>query len=88
MSHPYTDIESNSNFTVREFKNDINPIELMWHRDQEDREVEILEGNGWSFQFDNQLPFVLSKGDHICIPACVWHRVIRGSNSLKIKIKF
>ena len=86
MSKPYIDKKINSSI-IREFSDDIDPIELMWHRDKHDREVEILEGQNWKFQLDNQLPIELKKGDHIFIPAKEWHRVIKGNTALKIKIK-
>ena len=40
-------------------------MELVWHQDAEDREVEVLEGKGWELQMDNKLPFELVSGDHI-----------------------
>ena len=52
MEKPYKDLEVTEEFTIREFGPDIDPIELMWHRDNEDRMVEVLEcGKGWGFQF-------------------------------------
>jgi len=86
LSKPYIDKKINSSI-IREFSDDIDPIELMWHRDKHDREVEILEGQNWKFQLDNQLPIELKKGDCIFIPAKEWHRVIKGNTALKIKIK-
>ena len=50
---PYIDLETSTDYIVREFGDDIDPIELMWHRDDEDRSVEILDvGQGWQFQYD------------------------------------
>jgi len=84
---PYTDIEITDKYIIREFDENIDPIELMWHRDLEDRTVEVLEGNKWYFQRDNELPLELKEGVNIFIPALEWHRVIKGNTTLKIKIK-
>ena len=39
---PYTDLEITDKYIIREFGDDIDPIELMWHRDDQDRTIEIL----------------------------------------------
>lgn len=61
--------------------------ELTWHRDANDRTVLVLEGAGWSFQRDNQLPFSIKKGDIIKVAAGEWHRVIPGTGDLKLMIR-
>ena len=53
---PYIDLETTDKYIVREFSQNIDPIELLWHRDDEDRTVEVLKGEGWQFQRDNELP--------------------------------
>ena len=83
---PYKDIQNTSNQIIREFDENINQIHLMWHRDKESREVEVLEGDGWYFQKDNELPLELKKNDKIYIPKYLWHRLIKGTTNLKIKI--
>ena len=35
---PYTDLETTPQYIIREFDQNIDPIELMWHRDDEDRQ--------------------------------------------------
>ena len=75
---PYSDIAIRDNCIIREFDGNIDPIELMWHRDKEDRLVTILESNGWKFQMDNELPKELNEGDQIFIPKDTFHRVIKG----------
>jgi len=82
---PYTDYSLGQE-TIREFDADTDPMSLIWHEDQEDRIVEILTGNGWKFQFDEDLPFEMVTGDKINIPKGFLHRVIKGKNNLKIKI--
>lgn len=61
--------------------------ELTWHRDENHRIVRVLEGRGWSFQRDDQLPFNISPGDTIKIRAGEWHRVIPGQGDLRLMIK-
>jgi len=81
---PYTDLEVTDQYIIREFNENIDPIELLWHRDDEDRTIEILEGINWMVQLDDQLPTSLSQ--RIFIPRHMWHRTIKGTGSLKIKI--
>ena len=84
MSHPYKDIEVTDKYIIREFSENIDPIELMWHRDNEDRVVEILGETDWKLQLDNQLP--TSMNQPISIPRHAWHRVIKGTGNLLLKI--
>ena len=84
---PYTDLEVTDDYIIREFDENIDPIEMLWHRDLENRTVEILEGDGWKFQKENKLPVELKEGVRIFIPKLEWHRIIRGNTTLKIKIK-
>ena len=81
---PYTNIEVTDKYIIREFSENIDPIELMWHRDDEDRLVEIVGETDWQLQLDNQLP--TSMNQPIFIPRHEWHRVIKGTGSLKLKI--
>ena len=78
---PYKD-----SFNTRVFSKDVNKLELVWHQDAEDRNIEILEGKGWQLQFDNELPFDLKKGDRIFIKEGRIHRVLKGNTDLKIRI--
>ena len=84
---PYTDILIDEYCVQRTFDANVDSQELYWHRDDEDRIVEVLNaGKGWSLQFDNELPFTLDKGATIFILRHEWHRVIKGSGDLTIKI--
>jgi len=84
---PYSDILIDEHCVQRKFNADVDSHELYWHRDDEDRSVEILEcGEGWKVQLDNQLPFNLQPGTTIFILRHEWHRVIKGSGDLIIKI--
>ena len=81
---PYTDIEVTDTYIIREFNENIDPIELMWHRDNEDRTLEIVGETNWKIQLDNKLPILLKN--HIFIPKHEFHRVIKGTGTLKLKI--
>ena len=81
---PYTDIEVTDKYIIREFNENIDPIELLWHRDDESRTVEILEDTDWQLQLDNSLPTSLKE--RIFIPRHERHRVIKGTGTLKLKI--
>ena len=87
MEKPYKDLEVTDKYILREFSQNIDPIELMWHRDLKSRKVTILEGKGWSYQQEDQLPQTLHPGDHIFIPALEYHRIIKGTTDLKIQIE-
>lgn len=83
---PYKEVLSNNSRT-REFKINTPNKELVWHRDEKDRYVTILEGEGWQFQLDNELPLELQKKDVIFIPKQTYHRVLKGKTNLVIKIE-
>ena len=80
---PYTQ-NQNGNIIDRKFTQDINDDELVWHRDQRDREVTVLEQTDWQFQFDNELPQLLK--DVIFIPKNTYHRLIKGTGELNVHI--
>ena len=84
MSKPYTDIEVTDKYIIREFNENIDPIELLWHRDDEDRTVEILGETNWGVQLDNELPISLNQPIHI--KRHQWHRIIKGNGNLRLKI--
>ena len=86
MTNPYTNTPITETSVIREFSSEVDPMELVWHQDEEDRTIEILEGNGWQLQRDNELPLALQKGDSIFIPMGQIHRVIKGNTNLKIQI--
>jgi quercetin dioxygenase-like cupin family protein len=83
---PYKEV-LNNNSRTREFKVNTPNKELVWHRDEKDRYVTILEGEGWQFQLDNELPLELQKKDVIFIPKQTYHRVLKGKTNLVIKIE-
>ena len=81
---PYKDLEVTNEYIIREFDENIDPIELKWHRDNEDRIVEIVGKTDWKLQLENQLP--VSINQPISIPKGEWHRVIKGNGKLTLKI--
>jgi hypothetical protein len=89
MEKPYREKPSDDgSYLIREFKSDIDTSELVWHRDKEDRLVEVLNDTDWIFQYDNEIPMKLKKGDKIFISRNEYHRVIKGNSYLKIKVEF
>jgi hypothetical protein len=76
------------NFRIRIFSQNVDENELKWHQDEENRFIIPLHDTDWKIQLDNQLPISLIKNQVIEIPKYLWHRVIKGSNNLKIKIIF
>ena len=82
--NPYKDLEVTDLYIIREFSEDIDPIELLWHRDNEDRIVEIQGKTDWKFQLEDNLPTSINKP--IFIPRGMYHRVIKGAGNLKVKI--
>jgi quercetin dioxygenase-like cupin family protein len=61
---------------------------LKWHRDRENRLVEVLEGEDWYLQMDDEFPKKLVVGEKYYIPEGVYHRVIKGNQELKVLITF
>ena len=81
---PYINIETTDNYIIREFSQDTDELDLIWHMDDEDRTIIAIEETDWMFQFDDELPIPLNSP--ISIPRHKVHRVIKGSGDLKLKI--
>jgi hypothetical protein len=64
-----------------------NSSEYVWHRDENDRILTVLDGEGWKFQFDNQIPEIINIKDVIYVPKMAYHRLIIGKSKLKLKIE-
>ena len=79
--HPYKEEGQ-----VRTFSKDVKEHSLVWHRDREDRIVEVIEGTGWRFQFDNDIPQAM-EGKTFFIPKGTYHRIIKGETDLIINVK-
>ena len=80
MKTPYLDISDE----IRSFSQEVDEIELKWHRDEEDREVVSISKTDWKVQLDNELP--VSLNSPVKIKASTWHRVIKGTGNLVVKI--
>lgn len=87
MSKPYTD-KTEGKLKIRIFESDIESDELVWHRDRADRIITILEGDGWMFQMDNDVPKLLEAGDILNVSKMEYHRLYKaGTTPLKIQIE-
>ena len=84
MIDPYINLETTDKHIIREFSDETDIIDFMWHRDNEDRLVEALHDTDWQVQLDNELPTSLDKP--IFIPRHQYHRIIKGNGKLRVKI--
>lgn len=80
---PYYELKT-FDFIYRKFTQDIDEEELVWHRDRNDRHVEVLGDTDWQFQFEDSIPQQLQ--DTIFIPKDTYHRLIKGTGNLGIRI--
>ena len=85
MILPFQETKLSNNEFIRVFKQDTDSGEYMWHRDFEDRIVESIGETDWMIQIDNELPKQISG--EVFIPMGVYHRVIKGTGDLKIKLQ-
>lgn len=81
---PFQENKLSDNEFIRVFSQDTDSGEFMWHRDREDRIVESIGETDWMIQIDNELPKVINR---VFIPMGVYHRVIKGTGDLKIKLQ-
>ena len=82
--HPYTEEAIGGDIYLRVFSEDTLDEELKWHWDEEDRMVTPIRETDWKFQMDNRLPQPI-EGE-IFIPAGKWHRVIKGTGNLLLRV--
>ena len=82
---PYSE-KKEEGYTIREFSQDTPSFEFVWHRDKEDRIVEATHDTDWQFQLDNDIPRTLEK-NKLFIPKETYHRLIKGTGDLIVKIK-
>ncbi len=81
---PFKEEKISENTFIRTFYQGVDSGELQWHRDHEDRIIESINETNWKFQIDNELPINI-KGE-VFIPKGIYHRIIKGTDDLKIKI--
>lgn len=84
---PFKQVKLTENIVHRTFAMNVDPSELVWHMDREDRVVKVLEGTSWYLQMDNELPKKLIEGKEYFIPKMSYHRIIRGTSNLILEIK-
>ena len=87
MDFPFEEEKIDEYNFIRTFPADVDEMDLIWHADKENRIITVLEGNGWKFQFDEELPIEMTKGLSISIFEGRLHRVIKGNGPLKIKLQ-
>lgn len=80
----YKEVDISDDSIIRLFDESIDPIELKWHRDDEDRSVVAVGQTDWQIQLENELPKDLDIP--VFIERGQWHRLIKGHRSLTIKI--
>jgi hypothetical protein len=83
MQYPFTELKE-QDYYIREFPQEVPEEELVWHRDREDRIVEPLHTTDWKLQIDDELPVIIDKP--IFIKRDIFHRLIKGTDNLKIKV--
>jgi|TARA_X000001388_G_scaffold75940_2_gene71958 quercetin dioxygenase-like cupin family protein len=87
MDFPFKEEKIDQYNFIRTFPADVDEMDLIWHADKENRIITVLEGNGWKFQFDEELPIEMTDGLNISIFEGRIHRIIKGEGLLKIKLQ-
>ena len=87
MDFPFEEEQIDQYNFIRTFPADVDEMDLIWHADKENRIITVLEGNGWKFQFDEELPIEMTEGLSISILKGKLHRVIKGKGPLKINLQ-
>ena len=87
MDFPFKEEKIDQYNFIRTFPADVDEMDLIWHADKENRIITVLEGNGWKFQFDEELPIEMTEGLSISIFKGRIHRVIKGHGQLKIELQ-
>lgn len=86
MEFPFTQ-ETFDGKILRTFSSEVNEDELKWHYDLKDRKIQIIKGDNWELQMDNELPEKLTPLKEYFIPKGVYHRVIKGQGDLVVLIE-
>ena len=81
---PFKDNILDTNIVERIFSREIDDIELMWHRDTEDRIISSTLKTNWKIQLEDELPKIIE--DEVFIEEGRWHRLIKGDGDLILKI--
>lgn len=84
---PFTEEIIDEKTMIRTFDSSkIEEHQLKWHWDKQTRVIEVLNENDWKIQFDNKVPQKLDPSFSYEIKEGVYHRVIKGTGILKLKI--
>jgi len=83
---PYFETRLENDTIYRRFEGTVEETDLVWHRDASDRQIKVVEGQGWQLQFDNELPIQLEEGKTYFIQREQYHRLIKGDGNLVIEI--
>ena len=84
---PFTEEIIDEKTSIRTFDpSEIEDHQLKWHWDEQDREIEVLSETDWKIQFDNKLPQQLSPLFKHYIKEGAYHRLIKGTTKLSLKI--
>jgi len=83
---PFIEKRLSENTFVRVFNHKAPDHLFKWHKDENPRIVIVLNNSDWKFQFDDSHPFILNKGMNIAIPKDYFHRVIKGTTPLWVKV--
>jgi len=86
MEFPFTQ-ETFDGKILRTFSSEVDEDELKWHYDLKDRKVQVIKGDNWELQMDNEVPQKLTPLKEYFIPKGVYHRVIKGQGDLVVLIE-
>ena len=84
MILPFQETKISDNTFIREFSQYTDSGEFSWHRDRESRIIESFNNTDWMVQIDNELPKKI-EGE-VFIPMGIYHRLIKGTGDLKVKV--
>ncbi len=84
MILPFKETKLSDNTFIREFKQDTDSGEFVWHRDRESRIIEPINETDWLIQLDDELPKKIEG--KVFIPMGAYHRLIKGTGDLKINL--
>ena len=92
MTKPYTEkVElqhgTDRKYLIREFTDEVDVEELVWHRDRHHRKVHVLLSEGWKLQMEDRLPVPLESGKEYFIGQDTYHRVLKGEGNLVVRIE-
>lgn len=80
------DLPFTEGYLSRTFSAAVDPNDLQWHWDEQDRLVCAEKETDWKIQYDNELPQDLKVGLVFYVRAGSWHRLIKGTGELRLTI--